>query len=158
MFTRQKSSIAIGCVARWGIAFSFFLSVTCKSPTLLKCSTKSLEYLFQLHHAIIAPFHVCIINKQSKKKGVRKKETWWKHGQSTVQYVLDAVSWLCWFFQVPCLTLPVSRDPTGEEGNAGWSQQPHRRPPDGTFITIMDLRLPSHITFTFTKAAWWLSG
>lgn len=53
------------------------------------------------------------------------------------------------FFQVPCLALPMSRDPTGEERDAGWSQQPHRRPPDGMVFHYYG-SLPPFTSFTQT--------
>lgn len=37
------------------------------------------------------------------------------------------------FLQFPGIIVPVSRDPTGEEGDAGWGQQPHWWPADGIF-------------------------
>lgn len=83
------------------------------------------------------PCKTCTCVHQKHETGRRKQDG----NKEKVQRVLNAVSWLCWwvFLQVPCLTLPMSRDPTGEEGDARWSQQPHRWPPDGMFVTLMDL-------------------
>jgi len=51
-------------------------------------------------------------------------------------HTLKTTMWLTPFVgdvsQVPRLPVPVSRDPPGEEGDAGRSQQSYRRPPDGT--------------------------